>query len=163
MLGVVLPRDFSRFRTFVLWRDMLSHVLLASLAQAVADGWQGPAHGPTAQQLMARWVGGSSVCASAAWRPRQASGTAVCVRVLDMHPPPLPAPCRLRAALRRLDARAADDFDEEEHGAAAAAVRQQAQAIIQVCVCVCVCVCVRARRCLRPSDACTVCVVCVRE
>jgi hypothetical protein len=64
-----------RFRSFVLWRDTLSHVLLATLAQSVKEGWshnpqqpqrqlqkqdqllqlqsQGSAGG-TAQQLMAR-------------------------------------------------------------------------------------------------------------
>lgn len=39
---------------------------------------------------------------------------------------------RLKAALRRLDVRDADDFDQEEYRAASAAVREQAQAIVQV-------------------------------
>eukprot|EP00878_Enallax_costatus_P006953 GHUV01007287.1.p1 GENE.GHUV01007287.1~~GHUV01007287.1.p1 ORF type:complete len:760 (+),score=222.01 GHUV01007287.1:879-3158(+) len=59
LLGTVLPKDFNRFRSFVVWRDTLSHVLLASLAQSVRDGWSLPpqqsgVHAPTAQQLMAR-------------------------------------------------------------------------------------------------------------
>lgn len=40
--------------------------------------------------------------------------------------------CRLKAALRRLDVRDADEFDEEEYRAASEAVRQQTQAIVQV-------------------------------
>lgn len=40
--------------------------------------------------------------------------------------------CRLKAALRRLDVRDADDFDEEEYRAASEAVRQQTHAIVQV-------------------------------
>lgn len=57
LLGVVLPKDFSRFRSFVVWRDTLSHVLVQTLAQSVRDSWQQPASGspqPSAQQLMAR-------------------------------------------------------------------------------------------------------------
>jgi hypothetical protein len=38
----------------------------------------------------------------------------------------------LKAALRRLDVRDADEFDEEEYRAASEAVRQQTQAIVQV-------------------------------
>jgi hypothetical protein len=44
------------------------------------------------------------------------------------------AVCRLKAALRRLDVRDADDFDEVEYKAASEAVRQQTQAIVQVCL-----------------------------
>lgn len=39
---------------------------------------------------------------------------------------------RLKAALRRLDMRNADDFDEVEYRAASEAVRQQTHAIVQV-------------------------------
>ncbi|WIA21715.1 hypothetical protein OEZ85_000881 [Tetradesmus obliquus] len=61
LLGVVLPKDFNRFRSFVVWRDTLSHVLLSTLAASVRDGWQqqhrqqgGGSSSPSAQQLMAR-------------------------------------------------------------------------------------------------------------
>eukprot|EP00879_Flechtneria_rotunda_P024770 GHRR01026279.1.p1 GENE.GHRR01026279.1~~GHRR01026279.1.p1 ORF type:complete len:285 (+),score=108.08 GHRR01026279.1:633-1487(+) len=56
LLGVVLPKDFKRFRSFVVWRDTLSHVLLATLAQSVRDGWLTPFEGnpSSAKQLMAR-------------------------------------------------------------------------------------------------------------
>eukprot|EP00882_Tetradesmus_deserticola_P017864 GHRQ01019162.1.p1 GENE.GHRQ01019162.1~~GHRQ01019162.1.p1 ORF type:complete len:202 (+),score=101.15 GHRQ01019162.1:54-608(+) len=58
LLGVVLPKDFNRFRSFVVWRDTLSHVLLSTLAASVRDGWQQQQSDgcstPTAQQLMAR-------------------------------------------------------------------------------------------------------------
>lgn len=40
--------------------------------------------------------------------------------------------CRLKAALRRLDVRDADDFDEVEYRAASEAVRQQTQSIVRV-------------------------------
>lgn len=48
-----------RFRSFVVWRDTLSHVLLTTLAQSVRDSWSPPpqqlgVNAPTAQQLMAK-------------------------------------------------------------------------------------------------------------
>eukprot|EP00775_Hariotina_reticulata_P003791 gene3791-4049_t len=59
LLGFVLPKDFKRFRSFVAWKDTLSHVLLATLAHSVRDSWNrqetaGSTDSPTAQQLMAR-------------------------------------------------------------------------------------------------------------
>lgn len=66
-------RHVDRFRSFVTWRDTLSHVLLVTLTQSVKEGWRGTqpprrqeqlqqlqsqgSGGGTAQQLMARCVG----------------------------------------------------------------------------------------------------------
>ena len=55
LLGVVLPKDFKRFKSFVVWRDTLAHVLVMSLAHSVRYGWiQKEGQTVTGQQLMAR-------------------------------------------------------------------------------------------------------------
>jgi hypothetical protein len=55
MLGIVLPKDFKRFRSFVEWRTTLGHVLVETLLQGVRDSWQPPPEQQaTAQQLLAR-------------------------------------------------------------------------------------------------------------
>jgi RecA-family ATPase len=50
-----------RFRSFVTWRDTLSHVLLATLAQSVKEGWSQDALQPQRQQPVA----------AACWGPQQ--------------------------------------------------------------------------------------------
>jgi len=59
LLETVLPRDFKRFKSFVVWRNTLHNALLHSLVQGVRDSWRAPEKGPqpSAQQLLARWAG----------------------------------------------------------------------------------------------------------
>ncbi len=54
MLGLVLPKDFTKFKSFVVWRDTLSHVLLATAQQAVRDAWAPKDGSANAQRLLAR-------------------------------------------------------------------------------------------------------------
>ncbi|PSC73790.1 hypothetical protein C2E20_3044 [Micractinium conductrix] len=108
LLQIVRPSAFDNFRNFVKWRDTVTSVVWLVLSQSARETWL---PSPRGSPSPAAGSGGAAAPDAAA-------------RALL---------ARLKAGLRRLDVRAADDYEEGEYGEAASAVFSATQALAQHC------------------------------